>query len=796
MNTNDNSIHYRTLELDKVLLLLADECTCDEIAELAINITPINNLEEVQHLLLQTSDAHMLMARFGSPSFSGLKNILPASTRTYAGGSLSMKELLDIAIFLKTIRQLNEWRDTGSSVNTILDKMFHSLTPNKFLENLIHNCIISDEEMSDNASPELSDIRRKIRNASSKVRDQLDKIIKSVNYQKYLQENIVTIRSDRFVVPVKSEFRSEIPGLIHDTSSSGATVFVEPLTVVEANNELRMLHSREKTEIDRILADLSAQVANFNDNIRLSYDLSLKLGLVFAKASFAYKLKASVPVLNDKGHINLKAARHPLIDPDHIVPTDISLGIDFNTLIITGPNTGGKTVALKTLGLLTLMSMCGLMIPANENSSISIFNNVLADIGDEQSIEQSLSTFSSHMVNISKIITIADESSLILLDELGAGTDPVEGAALAMSILEHLHSKGAKIATTTHYAELKAYALQTFDVENGSCEFDINSLRPTYRLLIGLPGRSNAFAISKRLGINDEVIEHAKELVSTDNKRFEDVVSKLEESRINFEKREQQAIELKQVAEEAAKKALEQKEYLEKQRDIEIERAKTQAMRIIDKARRDSYALIDELDEIKHQKDKAEFSSLAAKAKASLNSRITEMENAADPIKQNANDKYVLPRPLKIDDSVLIFDIDKKAVVLSLPDKSGYVEVLAGIIKTRVKLDNLRLIETSHITTPVNFPTTRNVTSKASAPVKTEIDLRGKMVDESILDLDNFIDSSVLLGINEITIIHGKGTGALRKGIHTHLKSHPSVKTFRLGVFGEGEAGVSIVTLK
>ena len=792
----DYTAHYRTLELDKILLMLADECSTDDIAELALAITPTSKLTEAKYLLSQTSDAHMLMARFGSPSFSGLKNIISSATRANSGGALSMRELLDISVFFRTVSKLNEWRDTGSSVKTVIDTMFHSLTPNKFLENLINSAIVSDEEMSDNASPELSNIRRKIRNASSKVKDQLDRIIKSANNQKYLQESIVTIRSDRYVVPVKAEFRSEIPGLVHDTSSSGSTIFIEPLTVVETNNELRLLKAREKTEIDRILSELSSHVASFYDNIKLSFDLGLKLGLIFAKASFAYKLKATVPLLNDKKQINLKAARHPLINPQHVVPTDINLGIDFDALIITGPNTGGKTVALKTLGLLTLMSMCGLMIPANENSSVSVFDYVLADIGDEQSIEQSLSTFSSHMVNISKILEIANEKSLILLDELGAGTDPVEGAALAMSILENLRSKGAKIATTTHYAELKAFALQTPGVENGSCEFDVNSLRPTYRLLIGLPGRSNAFAISSRLGISDEIIDHAKKLVSSDNKRFEDVVSKLEQSRINFELREKQAEELKAAAEAAAEKALEQQQYLEKQRETELERAKKQAMLIIDKARRDAHALIDELDDIRHKQDKENFAALAQKAKASLNSRVNQMENDADPIKKQKGDKYVLPRPLKVDDTVLIFDIDKKATVLSLPDKSGNVEVLAGIIKTRIKLDNLRLIESSHIKTPANFPTTRNVTSNANASVKTEINLRGKMVDESILDLDNFIDSSVLMGINEVTIIHGKGTGALRKGIHTHLRNHPSVKNFRLGVFGEGESGVTIVNLK
>ena len=533
--------HFKALELDKILHLLAEETSCDAAAELAQNLRPSTSLSQVKRLLTETDEAHTMMARFGAPSFGGLKDVSNSLRRAEAGGTLNMTELLRIATVLRTLRGIVDWRSKSEGVKSILDDRFDAIMPNKYLEDRINHAILSEEEMADNASPQLATIRRKIRSASSRAREQLEKMVRSPVTQKYLQDPIITMRDGRFVVPVKAECRGDVPGLVHDTSSSGATVFVEPMAVVEANNEVRVLLSQEQAEMERILAELSAEAGNFASGIISGYKEAVELNLIFAKANLGYKMKATLPLVNDEGKIELKRARHPLIDKEKVVPTDIELGLHFDTLVITGPNTGGKTVSLKTVGLLTLMAMCGLLLPVADNSQISIFNHVLADIGDEQSIEQSLSTFSAHMTNIIKIFEQADASSLILLDELGAGTDPIEGAALAMSILEALRRKGTRIAATTHYAELKAYALQTEGVENACCEFDVTTLRPTYRLLIGVPGRSNAFAISLRLGMDPEIVEHARELVSSENTRFEDVVQSLETSRQRLEEERKEA---------------------------------------------------------------------------------------------------------------------------------------------------------------------------------------------------------------------------------------------------------------
>ena len=528
--------HYKALELDKILTMLSKETACEDAGELALKIEPSASLKRVNFLLKQTDDAYMLSGRFGSPSFGGAKNVTNSLRRAQSGGCLTTSELLKIAETLRIIRSLREWKNHSAGVETSLDNLFSSLCANKVLEDKITSCIIAEDEFSDNASPVLYDIRRKIRTASSKAREVLDKIIHSTNFQKYLQDAIVTQRDGRYVVPVKAECRNNVPGLVHDSSASGATVFIEPMGVVQANNDIRVLQSKEEAEIERILFELSASAGVYADSIIGSYETLIELNLIFAKANLAYKMKASMPIMNDKGIIDLKKARHPLIDTDKVVATDIILGESFDTLMITGPNTGGKTVTLKTIGLFTLMAMCGLMVPCNDNSHLSVFKNVLADIGDEQSIEQSLSTFSAHITNIIRILKTTNSSSLVLIDELGAGTDPVEGAALAISILENLRGKGAKIACTTHYPELKEYALQTDGVENGSCEFNVATLQPTYKLLIGMPGKSNAFAISKRLGMSDEVINRAKELVSSENREFESVVQTLEQRRQSLEK--------------------------------------------------------------------------------------------------------------------------------------------------------------------------------------------------------------------------------------------------------------------
>lgn len=788
--------HIRAVELDKILHLLAEQTSCDDAAELALQITPSTSISKVKQLLAETDDAYVLMAKFGSPGFGGLKNVTNALRCAEAGGTLNLPEFLRISVTLRTLRGIVEWRSKSEGMKTNIDCRFDSLMPNKYLEDRINGTVLSEEEISDNASPQLAAIRRKIRSASARVREQLDKMIRSATYQKFLQDPIVTMRSGRFVVPVKAEYRSGIPGLVHDTSSSGATVFIEPMGVVEANNEIRVLLSQEQTEIERIIAELSAEVGNFASGIINGYQAAVELNLVFAKADLAYKMKATMPVVNDNGKIKLKKARHPLINKDVVVPTDISLGCDFDTLIITGPNTGGKTVSLKTIGLLTFMAMCGLMLPVAENSEVAVFDKILVDVGDEQSIEQSLSTFSAHMTNIIRIIEQSDEQSLVLLDELGAGTDPVEGAALATAIIEALRKKGVKLAATTHYAELKAYALQTSGVENACCEFDVATLRPTYRLLIGVPGRSNAFAISKRLGMSDSIVDRAKELVSSENTRFEDVVQSLEVSRQNLEREREKAEQQHIEALNANKSAQEVREKIEAEAAKEIEKARQQASYLVARTRGQIDALLNEMDEIKRQRNK----EITAEQKAALKSGLRSLENAADPVSKRSEEHYVLPRPLKMGDNVLIFDIDKKGVVVELPRDSDQVLVQAGIIRTRVPLSNLRLL-TERQAKKMAARTgerrrSRNVTSRAQAKVNTEIDLRGQNAEEAIMNVDAFIDGAILAGINQLTIIHGKGTGVLRTAVQQHLKQHPSVRSYRLGVYGEGESGVTVVELK
>lgn len=797
--TTQNNKHYKSIELDKVLEKLANHTSCDDAKQLALELCPQSNLSLAQVLINQTSDAFDLLARFGGPSFGGLKNVNNSLRLADSGATLSTRELLNIGSTLRTIRALQEWHSKCFEVKTSLDIFFGSLYPNKYLEEKIFTSILSEDEIADNASAELFDIRRKKRQQESRVREQLDKVVHSSRYQKALQESIITMRNGRFVVPVKYEHRAEVPGLVHDTSSSGSTVFIEPMSVVEANNEIKVLISKERDEIERILCELSVEAGSFADTIKSSYECAVELNLIFAKAQLAYSMKVSIPVLNDKGIIDIKSARHPLIDPKNVVPINIRLGEEFDTLVITGPNTGGKTVSIKTIGLLSLMAMCGLMIPASDNSRVSVFEKVFADIGDEQSIEQSLSTFSSHMKNIINIMEQADENTLVLIDELGAGTDPIEGAALAMAIIERLHIQGAKIASTTHYAELKAYALQTNRVENACCEFDVETLRPTYRLLIGVPGRSNAFAISHRLGMDAQVVQRAKELVSTESSRFEDVVDKLEQSRRKMEQEQKQAQEQNEKARKSKEEAERIRNSIDELKDKELEKARSQAMQIVEKARRESIAFMDEIDKLKKQaKNSKDIAELARLAKSKAKQHENEIDDIINPIvdRTQLDDNYVLPRPLVVGDVVLLADMGKRADVLSIPDKKGMVEVQMGIIKTRVPLENLRLVDKPKKNKKPTTRTVRIPQDKANLKVNTSCDLRGMTVDEGLLTLDRFIDSEIRTGLNEFTVIHGKGTGVLRKAVRQYLSKHPQVKSHRLGTFGEGEDGVSIVTLK
>lgn len=781
--------HLKTIELDKILNMLADEASFAESKELALALRPKNNLDEVNALLKETESAYILSGRFGAPTFGGVKNISGALARAAAGGMLSMGELLNIAEVLRIVRAVKQWREKCASVSSVLDGQFQRLIPNKFLEDEITGAIISDEEMSDKASPALSDIRRKIKNASQKARDVLNKIIHSPAYKKSLQDAIVTMRDGRYVVPVKAECRGNVSGLVHDTSSSGSTIFVEPMGVVEANNEIRVLQAKEEAEIERILFSLSSSVGGFARQISDSFEVLTRLDFIFAKASLAYKMKAAVPIMNDDGIIELKQARHPLIDKNKVVPVDVHLGKSFHTLVITGPNTGGKTVTLKTIGLLTVMAMCGLLIPAADNCQLSVFDHVLADIGDEQSIEQSLSTFSAHMTNISSILKTADNKTLTLIDELGAGTDPVEGAALATAILERLNSLGAVTAATTHYAELKAYALNTPDVENACCEFDVATLRPTYKLSIGVPGRSNAFAISQKLGIDNEIIARSKKLVSRENRKFESVVRNLEKKRQELEAQLKTAEEKTLNAQKALEEAEEKTQRVKMQNEAEIQRAKEEAARIVAKTRAAALDVMESVE--KAQKEK----KLSDADKAKLRLEIKNIENTADPVDKVDSSDYKLPRKLKKGDTVLIVDIDKKATVLEINPDGKTILVQAGIIKTRADISNLRLLEEKATQKPKAHGGSRTITKQTDVKAVTEVDLRGMTAVEAIMDLERAIDSAVLSGINQITIIHGKGTGVLRKEVQSYLKSCKSVKSFRLGVFGEGESGVTIAEL-
>lgn len=784
--------HYKTLELDKILEKLAAQTSLDDARNAALELEPSYDLKKAQLLLNQTDDALMLSAKFGAPSFGGAVNCASSLRRAQAGGCLSTTELLRIAHTLRIIRTVKEWRARSGSAESSLDIFFSGLVSNKYLEEKITSAIISEDEISDKASPALSDIRRKIRTASSKAREALDKIIHSSAYIKYLQEAIVTQRDGRYVVPVRAECRNNVPGLVHDTSSSGQTVFVEPMGVVQANNDIKVLKGKEEDEIERILFEFSADAGGYADAIIRSYANLCELNLIFAKAELAYSMKAVMPVLNDRGIVNLKQARHPLIDKSRVVAVDIRLGSDFDTLVITGPNTGGKTVTLKTLGLFTLMAMCGLLVPCGEGSELSVFRRVLVDIGDEQSIEQSLSTFSAHMTNIIQIIKLANAGSLCLIDELGAGTDPVEGAALAIAILEKLREKHAKIASTTHYAELKEFALRTPGVENGCCEFDVATLRPTYRLLIGVPGKSNAFAISQRLGMDEEIVQRAQELVSSENRQFEDVVQKLEQQRQSLERQVENANRLTAKANTEKQKAENELKKAKADAQREIDRAKEEAQRIVSRTRAQADALVEELEKARREKE------LSAEARTKLKRDIDKMEAHADPIKlkETENEEYKLPRPLKVGDEVLIYDIDKNATVLAPPNKDGQVLVQAGIIKTRVDIKNLRLLKAKNKPAQSRFPLTRNVPTKMDVRPETEVDVRGETAFDAVNIVDKAIDNAVLAGIGKLTIIHGKGTGVLRREINQYLRSNKAVKSHRLGVFGEGEDGVTIVELK
>lgn len=789
--------YYELLELGSVLEKLSMQACLDSTKEAALSLRPFYSFEEIENELNKTDEAFVLSAKYAAPSFGNPKNPNSILTRSEVGAVLTMSELLSVLDSLRIIRRVKEWKEniSDNSVKYLNDN-FNLLIPNKYLEDLISTSVKSEDELYDNASSELAEIRKRIRREAVKIKDKLDSVVKNHSKAKFLQEAIVTQRDGRYVVPVKAEYKNEIPGILHDTSSSGSTLFIEPMSVVESNNEIRVLELKEKEEIERILTALSIKVAEFSDNIKLSYTALIQLDLVFAKASLAYKMRATMPKINKVGRVVLNSARHPLIDINKVVPITLTLGTDYDTLVITGPNTGGKTVTLKTVGLLTLMTMCGLLIPVDSNSEIAIFERILVDIGDKQSIEQSLSTFSSHMVNIINIIKESKNSSLILLDELGGGTDPVEGAALAKAILITLAQNGAKTVATTHYPELKSYAIDAYRVENASCEFDIRSLKPTYKLLIGVPGKSNAFKISSKLGISDEIVELANSFISDDDRQIDSITSALENARLEAETERQKTkealLEANKQKAEAERIRIEAKNIYEKA----LEKAKNDASYIIDNARYKSNLLLSSLEDIKKEFSAENASTLYGKAKALSKEILCSVEKESDPIINNKED-YVLPRPLVVGDNIVIIDLDKNAVVEQISADTKRVYVSMGNIKSWTDIANIKLCEAKKEKPQTNK--TRRITgvkSKSERDVKYEFDMRGMTVDEGIMELDRYIDGAVLAGIPSVTIIHGKGTGALRKAVHSFLKGNKNIITFRLGVFGEGEAGVTIAEIK
>ena len=790
--------YYKKLELDKILELLAEQTYSDTCRDKALALEPITDAEKIRAELKKTDDAFTLSAKFGTPRFRRIKDISGSLKRSRTGSMLSFRELLDVADILRETGMLCDWYAQCSNIENSLDEYFAELCPQRQLEQRISESIISEEEMSDAASAELASIRKRITRQGQHIREQLDGMLKNKNTQKYLQENIVTMRDGRYVVPVKSEHKNDVPGLVHDTSATGQTFFIEPMSVVEANNEIRVLKAREQAEIERITRELSEQIGINADSIAASFRAAEILELYFAKANLGAKMRAVTPTVTDEPKAVLMNARHPLIDPDKVVPISVEIGDKYDCLIITGPNTGGKTVAIKTVGLLTLMTMCGLMIPAGDGSVIGAFDGIYVDIGDEQSIEQSLSTFSSHMTNVVRILGMADEKSLVLIDELGSGTDPVEGAALAVSILTEFRSYSAKVLATTHYQEVKIFALETDGVENASCEFDVETLKPTYRLIVGVPGKSNAFAISSKLGMPDHVISRAENLVSTENRRFEQVIDQLESSRKELE----QLRESVAVAERNAKmneNELKQKlAELEAQKEKELENARQRAMSIISETRARSDLLLNELEELKKAKDKEALRKGLSDAKSRVNSTLNKMHDEANPVVARREENYVLPRPLKAGDSVKLADTGREGSLLTAPNMSGVCYVQVGMMRVKTTVKNLRLVENKkkQPTPKTGGSVKKQVTSNMNRRGGMELDIRGMMSDEGVLEVERFIDSAQLAGLSQITIIHGKGTGALREAVHRCLKTNPSVKSYRLGAYGEGEAGVTVVELK
>jgi DNA mismatch repair protein MutS2 len=787
----------KTLELPAVLELLAAEAVCDGAKAAALNLIPDADIHEVRYRLSETTAAKNMMTLKGSPSFSGIKDVRSAVRRADMGGMLNTSELLDIAALLRGAANAVAYASGDRIEKTAIDHLFDALVPNKFLEGKISSSIIGVDEIADAASPELSDIRRHMRVAGDRIRQTLGKIISSPAYSKALQEPIITVKNDRYVVPVKAEQKGAVPGLVHDVSASGATFFIEPMAVVQLNNEIRELMAKEKKEIERILMELSADAAAHGEDIIADFSVLSALDLIFAKAKLSYKLNAAEPEITENGRLTLRRARHPLLNQKMAVPIDIRLGGNrddggFDTLIITGPNTGGKTVTLKTLGLLSAMTYCGLHIPADDGSAVPVFREILADIGDEQSIEQSLSTFSSHMTNIVKILEESNHDTLLLFDELGAGTDPVEGAALAIAIIEYARRTGAKIAATTHYSELKVFALTTERVMNASCEFDVETLKPTYRLLLGIPGKSNAFAISSRLGLPDTVISDAKHRVNEESASFEEVLGNLEKTRLEMEYEQLETRRLLKDAEEKARRAEENRTKTDQEREKAAQLAKREANRILSEARSAAEAVMEELRQLRSQAAADTDWQRVNAAKSEIFRKLNESEETLQAAPQE--EAGPPSRPAAAGDKVRLLSLGTTADVISV-SADGVLNLQAGMMKITARQDEVRLVE-GDTQSEIKKYMARSAEKLSRMAARPEIDLRGMLTDEAIPILERYLDTARVGKLNVVTVIHGKGTGALRQAVHTSLKRDTNVKSFRLGRFGEGETGVTIVELK
>lgn len=787
----EKSIHK--LELPAVLEQLAACAGSEAGKEVCRALRPISDLEDVEALLAETTAASELCTRKGNPAFGEVRDVSTSLERADRGGCLQPNELLEIGAVLRCARMVKGYVAEDEKA-TVLDSLFHCLTANKYLEDKIFGAILSEEEIADNASPALADIRRHMRLQAGKIRDTLQKIISSPAYAKFLREPIITIRQGRYVVPVKSECKGDVPGLVHDVSSSGSTYFIEPVSAVNANNALRELEIKEKKEIQRILAELSAETAAYRESINDDFRILVRLDVIFAKAKLGYRMNAWAPQMNDRGIVDLRSARHPLIDSAKVVPVSVRLGTDFDTMIITGPNTGGKTVTLKTIGLLTLMAECGLHVPAGAGSSLSTFDAVLADIGDEQSIAQSLSTFSSHMRTIVDVVAECDSRTLVLFDELGAGTDPAEGAALATAIIEFCRRMNSRVAATTHYAELKLYAMRTTGVINASCEFDVETLRPTYKLLIGIPGKSNAFAISRKLGLSEDILKEAGDLVSKSDKDFEDVLTQLEQQRQQMENAKTEAQRLRQETEKIKQESEQYNRQLQKEKEKAMELARREAQYIIDEARAAANLVSEELKAMRKQLQDSTDVSGINRRQSDLRRTLNEAE---EKLRAKAPERE-RPKPTRgilVGDTVELLKLGTKASVIAV-NKDGTYQLQAGILKMSAKADEIYLLEQENPYSEKKSRPEHSGREMKMTAAATEVDLRGMDSVEAVCVLERYIDEAMRSNMSTIRIIHGKGTGVLRTAVQQALRKNKFIKTFRLGVYGEGEDGVTIAELR